>query len=61
MFVSEKNAFIKDFNALRILMNFLCIYLDEKGGGGCTNACVCMVSHSVSLLQKRWMHVYETW
>ena len=33
MFVSEKNAYIKDLNALRILMNFLCIYLDEKGGG----------------------------
>ena len=34
MFVSERNAYIKDFNALRILMNFLCIYLGEKGGGG---------------------------
>ena len=34
MFVSEKNAYIKDLNALRILMNFLCIYLSEKGGGG---------------------------
>ena len=32
MFVSKKNAFIKDLNALRILMNFLCIYLGEKGG-----------------------------
>ena len=59
MFVSEKNAFIKDFNALRILMNFLCIYLGEKGG--CTNACICMVTHSQPLLQKRWMDVYETW
>ena len=26
MFVSEKNAYVKDFNALRILMIFLCIY-----------------------------------
>ena len=34
MFVSEKNAFIKDLNALRILMNFLCIYLGEKERGG---------------------------
>ena len=34
MFVSEKNAYIKDLNALRILMNFLCIYLGEKKGGG---------------------------
>ena len=33
MFVSEKNAYIKDLNAVRILMNFLCIYLGEKGGG----------------------------
>ena len=32
MFVSEKNAYIKDLNALRILMNFFCIYLGEKGG-----------------------------
>ena len=34
MLVSEKNAYIKDLNALRILMNFLCIYLGGKGGGG---------------------------
>ena len=34
MFVSEKNAYIKDLNALRILMNFLCIYLGEKRVGG---------------------------
>ena len=34
MFVSEKNAYIKDLNALRILMNFLCLYVGEKGGGG---------------------------
>ena len=33
MFVSEKNAHIKGLNALRILMNFLCMYLGEKGGG----------------------------
>ena len=32
MFVSEKNVYIKDLNVLRILMNFLCIYLGEKGG-----------------------------
>ena len=28
-----KNAYIKDLNALRILMNFLNIYLGEKRGG----------------------------
>ena len=33
MFVSEKYAYLKHLNALRILMNFLCIYLGEKGGG----------------------------
>ena len=34
MFVSEKNAYIKDLNALIILIKFLCIYLGEKRGGG---------------------------
>ena len=33
MFVSERNAYIKDFNAFRILTYFLCIYLGEKEGG----------------------------
>ena len=33
MFESEKNAYIKDLNALRIFMNFLCISLGEKRGG----------------------------
>ena len=33
MVVSEKNAYIKDLNPLRILLNFLCIYLGEKRGG----------------------------
>ena len=60
MFESEKNADIKDLNALRFLMNFLCIYLGEKGGG-CTNACICMGTHSQHLLQNRLMDVYETW
>ena len=35
MFVSEKNAYIKDLNAWRILMIFfmyVCIYLGEKRG-----------------------------
>ena len=34
MFVSEKNVNIKDLNDWRILMNFQCIYLGEKRGGG---------------------------
>ena len=32
MFVSDKNVNIKDLNVLRILINFLCIYLGEKEG-----------------------------
>ena len=60
MVVSEKNAYIKDLTALRILMNFLCIYLGEKRGG-CTNACICMGTHSQPLLQNHIMYVYETW
>ena len=59
MFVSGRNAYIKDLNA--ILMHFLCIYLGEKGGGGaCTNTCICMGTHSQPLLQNRLMDVYET-
>ena len=60
MFVIEKNAYIKNLNALRILMNFLCIYLGEKRGV-CTNACICMGIHSQPLLQNGLMDVYETW
>ena len=60
MLVSEKNAYIKDLNALGILMNFLCIYLEEKVGG-CTYACICMGINSQPLLQNGWMDVYETW
>ena len=40
-------------------MNFLYIYFREKGG--CTNACICMGTHSQSLLQNHLMDVYETW
>ena len=63
MFVSEKNAYIKDLSALRFLMNFLCIYLGKKVGGGfnSTNACICMGTQSQPLLQNHLMDVYETW
>ena len=40
------------------------MYLGEKGGGGvggCTNACICMGTHSQPLLQNRLMDVYDTW
>ena len=56
-----ENAYVKDLYALRILMNFLCIYLGEGRGGGCTNACICMGAHSQPFLQNRSMDIYETW
>ena len=37
-------------------MNFLCIYLREKkGGGGVANACICIGTHSQPLLQN-WLN-----
>ena len=33
VFISGNNASIKDLNALRILMNFWCIYLGKERGG----------------------------
>ena len=61
MFVIEKNAYIKDLNALRILMNFLCIYLGEKGGGEGALMHAYVWEYIVSLLQNGLMDVYETW
>ena len=56
-----EDAYIKDLNALRILMNFLCIYLGEERGEVCTNACICMGTHSQPLLQSPLIDVYKTW
>ena len=43
-------------------MNFLLIYLGEgKRGGGCTNVCICIGTHSQPLLQNRLMDFNETW
>ena len=63
MFVSEKNVYINDLNALRILMNFVCIYLGEKGGGVALMhvQCICMGTHSQPLLHNCLMDIYETW
>ena len=38
-------------------MNFLCIYLDEKRGGGCTYACIYILEHIVSFYYRtaKWM------
>ena len=55
----RENAYIKDLNAWRILMNNLCIYLGK--GRGCTNACICIGTHSQPLLQNRFMDIYKTW
>ena len=46
MFASGENAYIKDWNAGRIVMIFLCFYLDE----GRANACICMGTHTQPLL-----------
>ena len=53
----------KRLNALRFLIIFFMylFILDEGRGGGCTNACICIGTHSQPLLQNRLMDVYETW
>ena len=33
----------------------------QKERGGCTNACICVGTHSQPLLLNRLMDVYETW
>ena len=33
----------------------------KRGGGGCTNACICIGTHSRFLLQNRLTDVNETW
>ena len=49
----------KRFKCLKIFNEVLYIYLDE-GKGGCTDACICMGTHSQPLLRNRLMDVYET-
>ena len=63
MFVSGRMLYINDLDALRIIMNFLCIYLGEEREGVCTDACtcICMGTHSQPLLQNCLMDVHETW
>ena len=58
VFISGNNASIKDLNAFRILMNFS-MYLGQERGG-CSNACVCMGTHSQPLLQNHLIDVYKT-
>ena len=53
-----EKAFIKDWNALRIFV-ILCIYLGEVRG--CTNAWVCMRTHSQPLIYDHLLDVVETW
>ena len=54
-------AYIKNLNAWRFLMNFLCIYLGEGRVGGCINACIFIGTHNQPFLQNHLMDVYETW
>ena len=55
-------AYIKDLNAWRFLMNFLCIYLDEgRGGGALMHVYVYIGTHNQPFLQNHFMNVYETW
>ena len=61
MLVSEKNAYIKDLNPSRIFIEFFMYLFRWKKGGGCTNTCICMGTHSQPLLQNGLMDVYETW
>ena len=62
MFVSGRMLInIKDWNALRVLMNFLCIYFCEGRGALMHVDSVCMGTHSQPLLQNCLMDVYETW
>ena len=43
-------------------MNFLCIYLDErKGGGALMHVYVYIKTHNQPFLQNHFMDVYETW
>ena len=51
-----RNAYIKGLNSLCILLNFLCIYLGEKGGGGALMH-VYEWEHIVSLYYRtaQWM------
>ena len=37
------------------------MYLLGEGKGGCTNACICMGTHSQPFLQNRSMDIDETW
>ena len=56
VFISGNNASIKDLNALRILMNFWCIYLGKERGG-CAVMHVYVWEHIVSLYYRTtwWM------
>ena len=46
-----ENAYIKDFDAWRILMNILCIYLEGEGKGG-LHLCIYIYRNTVSLFYR---------
>ena len=53
-----ENAYSKDLNAWKILMNFYIFIKVKKGGGG---VYVYMETHIQPLLQSRLMDIYQTW
>ena len=59
VFISGNNASIKDLNAFKNCDEFL-MYLFRQRKRWCSNACVCMGTHSQPLLQNHYMDVYET-
>ena len=60
MFVGGRCLY-KRFKCLRILMNFLCLYLGDERGRGVALMHVYVWNHSQPLLQNRLMDINETW
>ena len=52
---TRENAYIKDLNALRILMIFLCIYLGEGKGGALMHVYVWEHIESLYYRTAQWM------
>ena len=55
-----EKAYIKDLNAWRFIMNFLCILLDEGRGDALMHVYVYIGTHNQPFLQNHLMDVYET-
>ena len=58
MFFYERECLYQRFWCLKNFNEFFMHWFRwRKGGGGCTNACICMGAHSQPLLQNRLMDV----